>query len=552
MRRKIWKIKETDPGVNQLAQSNNLHPFLVQVLFNRGLKPEEFVSFLNPVWEGLHSPYLLPDMEIAKARVYQAVQRKEKVLVYGDYDVDGITSLAIFNEFACDFPGVFSFYIPHRIKEGYGLNSEAVRQAKKEKVSLIIAFDCGTASSEEINLAKSFGIDVIVIDHHYPGKVSAAPLALINPKRKGAAYPFPDLSAGALSFKFLQVLKGSACRQALDLAALSLVCDVVPLKGENRILLKAGLEALRVSPRPAIKALCAAGSINQKNIDTFHIGFILGPRINASGRVSHPQDALKLFLTQDAVQAASFADKLSAYNSQRRGIEAKILKEAEEKIQDNLNRDKAIVVCGENWHQGVLGIVASRLAEKYYRPSFVISFTEGLGKGSGRSIHSVHLMELLDKCSQELILYGGHEKAAGVHIQKEKLEVFKDKINSLIEENSRPEDFVPVLNIDALLKFSDIDMGLVEQLEKLKPYGEANSEAMFACFNVFKKSPLKKINSGFSLWLSDGLGAYEAVIYDKDILEVINYCERVDIAFSLQADTYHNLPKLAVRGCRLA
>jgi len=557
MRRRLWKVKELNPKAKELAKTYNISLFLVQVFLNRGIKEGDFKNILDPKFAGLHCPSLLPDIEKAVARIKQAVEREEKVLVFGDYDVDGITSLAIFHEFAGEFPNVFSFYIPHRIKEGYGLNKEAIARAKEEGASLIITFDCGTSAVEEIALAKSLKIDVIVVDHHLIGDGSIKPFAFINPKRKGSKYPFKDLSAGALSFKLLQALTDSLPEQVLDLVALSLVCDVVPLKGENRALLKGGLEAIRQSPRLAIKALCKVGSVKQENIDTFHIGYILGPRINASGRVAHAQESLELFLTEDESKVYDLASKLSEYNKLRRSIEAQILKEAEQSIRDNGGDEHAIVVSGDDWHPGVLGIVASRLADKYYRPSFVFSFNgdsgvpKQAGKGSARSVENVHLIEMLDKCADSLLVYGGHSKAAGVEIEREELENFREKINALIKEDLSPQDFIPTIDVDARLDFNNIDMGLIEGLEKLKPYGEGNSKPLFTAYNISKKGAPKKINSFYSLWLEDSEKTYEAIVYDKDILEIIDYADSFDIVFSLQANYYHNAPKLIIRNCRL-
>jgi len=552
MKRRLWKVKELNPKAEELAGTYGISAFLVQVFLNRGIGEEDFKSVLDSKLASLHCPHLLPDIGKAVARIKQAVEKEEKVLVFGDYDVDGITSLAIFHEFSKEFPKVFSFYIPHRIKEGYGLNKEAIAQAKKKKVSLIITFDCGTGAVEEIALARSLKIDVIVVDHHLIGDESIKPFAFINPKREDSKYPFKDLSAGALSFKLLQALTDSSSEQALDLVALSLVCDVVPLRGENRALLRGGLKAIRQSPRLAIKALCKAGSVKQENIDTFHIGYILGPRINASGRVAHAQESLELFLARDESKVYDLVSKLSEYNKLRQSIGAQVLKEAEQSIRDNGGDEHAIVVSGEDWHPGVLGIVASRLADKYYRPSFVFSFNEDSGKGSARSIDSVHLIEMLDRCADSLLVYGGHSKAAGVEIEREELENFREKINASIKEDLCPQDFIPTIDVDALLDFNNIDMGLAEGIEKLKPYGEGNSKPLFAAYNISKKGRPKKINSFYSLWLEDGERTFEAICYDRDILEIIDYADSFDIVFSLQVNYYHNTPKLIIRDCRLS
>ncbi len=547
MKRKIWKIKELTPYAATLGQKYQISAYLAQILLNRNIPEEDFHSFLNHDINSIHSCLLLPDIEKAVCRIKKAINDKEKILVVGDYDVDGIMSLAIFNEFIKTSPALFSFYIPHRIKEGYGLNIEVIKQAKREKRTLIIAFDCGTNSKEEIELAHSYGIDMIIVDHHHPKDGRNNPFAFINPKRKDSKYPFTELSGAALSFKLLEALIGKDAFSMLDLVALSLVCDVVPLKGENRTLLKEGLNLLKTNNRPAVSALCKVAKIRKENITAFHIGYILGPRINASGRIASASESLRMFLSDDEKEIFSIASKLQEYNQLRKDIELDILREAEQKIENNLSQNYAIVVDGEGWHSGVLGIVASRLADKYYRPSFVISFEDGLGKGSARSIHSVHLMEALEKCSKSLSTYGGHRKAAGIEIFKEGLDEFRKNINNYIKENVEAKDLIPILDIDLKLDFNDINVNFVESLESLEPFGEENPKAMFASSSVSKKSSPKKINSGYSVWLTDGKKTLEAAVYDSGLLDILEYADKFDVAYNLQKNTYHNEPVLAIR-----
>jgi len=550
MKRYLWKVKELSSQAKDIAKKCNISVFLAQVFINRDIQEVDFASFLNPTSADFHCPLLLPDIKKASDRIKSAVKHKEKVLVFGDYDVDGITSLAIFYEFSRGFPEIFSFYIPHRIEEGYGLNKEAVLEAKKRGVSLIIAFDCGTNAHEEVELAGSLGIDVIVVDHHYPKDDLNKPFAFINPQRKDSQYPFSDLSAAALSFKLLQVLTDSGCQSVLDLVILSLVCDVSPLKGENRALVKEGLRVLKKSKRLSIKALCKVSGIKQENISIFHIGYILGPRINASGRMAHAEHSLGLFFAKNETEAYNLALKLDEYNRLRRDVEAQILKEAELIVKDNAADDRAIVVSGDKWHPGVLGIVASRLSGKYYRPSFVISFDQDVGVGSGRSTQEIHLMETLDKCADSLLLYGGHGKAAGVHISRNELENFKEKINFYIKDNFDSQDFIPTLDVDVSLDFESITTGFVEDLERVEPYGEGNPEPLFAAYGIFKKSSPKKIRAGFSLWLSNQGRVFEGIVYDKNVLEIINYFDSFDIVFSLKKNNYHNIPKLVIKDCK--
>ncbi len=552
MKRQRWEVKNTLGQNKKISAGPGINPILADILLSRGVKEEEITSFLYSSLEHLHPAKLLPHIGRAKARIKKAVSKKEKVMVLGDYDVDGVTSLAVFYEFTKKHPGIFSFYIPHRVKQGYGLSNEVVNNAKKGAIDLIIAFDCGTNSYQEIRYAKSLGIDVIIVDHHLPQVKKFNPVALVNPKIKGSKYPCRDLTAAALSFKLLQFIEEKNCYHALDLVALSIVCDVVPLLGENRTLLKAGINSLKKSNRPAVKALCKIAKIKQKNINNFHIGYILGPRINASGRIAHAKDALELFLTDNTEKACEIALKLNKYNQLRKNVEKQILKEAEERIKNNLCGEHALVVGGSGWHQGVLGIVASRLKDRYCRPSFVVSFDGKKAKGSGRSVEGVHLMDMLDKCSGSLNTYGGHKKAIGMELEQAKLDLFREEINLAIGKNTDANDFISVLRIDAKLNFRQINIDFVNELGLLSPYGEANPKPLFLSEGIKKKKNIQRIKSWYSAWLTDGDKTFETILYNKDLAEIISYGEKFDIAFSLNKDSYHNYPRLILRDCRLA
>ncbi len=552
MKKYCWKVKKKLNQGADLAKKFKLHPVIAGIIANRGVRKEQLKFFLESSLTGLHSPSLLPDIKKAKKRIRQAVSSREKVMVFGDYDVDGVVSLAVFNEFAKKFPGTFSFYIPHRVKEGYGLSKEAVAKAKKNKISLIISFDCGINSCQEIDYANSLGVDVVVVDHHLPQDKLPEAIALVNPKRKDSKYPYSDLTAGGLSFKLLQALEENDCHSVIDLVALSIVCDVAPLLGENRILLKEGVKLLRESRRPAIKALCRAAKIKQENITNFHIGYILGPRVNASGRIAHAQDSLNLFLVDDQEKADQLALKLNQHNRLRKNVEKQILKEAEQKIKTDLCGEHALVIGDSGWHPGVLGIVASRLKDKYYRPSIVVSFDNGVAKGSGRSTEDIHLIEMLHKCSDSLTVYGGHKKAVGMELEEEKLDLFRQNINLAIQENMDSAASLPTIEIDAKLKLKQIDNDFVSQLESLSPFGEGNPKPLFLAEKLSKKKNIEKIKSWFSVWLTDQERVFEAITYSKDLAEIINYGEKIDVVFSLDKNGFHNHPRLVLRDCRLS
>jgi single-stranded-DNA-specific exonuclease len=550
MSSKSWNIRELSNEAIKLAVEQKFSPIFAQILLNRNINADSLGAFLNPSLEALHDPFDLPDMDKAVEVIKGTLNRGAKILVAGDYDVDGVTSLAIFHEYIKDYPGQYQFYIPHRVHDGYGLSKEAVDKAREFGAGLLVAFDCGTNSVVEVEYATMHKIDVVVIDHHHPQDDFNLPLAFVNAKRKDSAYPFSELSSGALSFKLLQALTGKINYEALGLAAISIVCDVVPLVGENRIILKQGLDQLQGSQLPAIRALCEAVKIDQSSLSVFHLGFVLGPRINASGRVAHAQDALDLFLSDDIIDARAAAVKLCEYNVLRKAIELDIFKAAD--ISAAVTPQcAAVVACGDNWHPGVLGIVASRLCEKYERPAFVISFDGDIGKGSCRSIDGLHLMDALSACGTLLTEYGGHKKAAGISLHKDNVDEFKLKLNEIIKNYHVGESADVAINIDARLSFADVNLVLVHELEQLKPFGEGNPKALFAAFDVLKKSTPRKIKFGYTVWLSCGGFTYEATFYDEDFVALLEGGEKFNILFNLEHNTYHNTPRIALKDIQI-
>ncbi len=473
--RKQWNVKKLSGKAKQLGNKYHLSPIIAQILINRDIEENDFLSFLNSTGK-IHSPDTLPDIDKASSRIKKAVKEKEKIVLFGDYDVDGLTSLAIFYDYIKGTKANFSFYVPHRIKEGFGLNREAVKNIKAQGASLIVSFDCGTNSYEEIEYASSLGMDMVVVDHHQPKPGRTPSYAFVNPRRESSAYPFKDLSAATVAFKLVQALEGKDCFHLLDLVALSIVCDVMPLRGENRYLLEEGIKRLRISERASVNALCEAAGLDRNKIEVFHLGYILGPRINASGRVNTAYDALHMLLAEDIDSAREYAKKLNGYNRLRRNIESSMLKEAQDHIACGKDDDPVLVVYKEGWHYGVLGIVASRLTGMYHKPAFVIGFNDGLGKGSARSIEKFNLMKALGQCEDYLSSYGGHKKAAGIEISYKYVEGFKRKINNVARDTLKPSDFLSVINIDSDIKFSDINEKFVNDIYKLKPFGEGNPE----------------------------------------------------------------------------
>ena len=463
--------------------------------------------------------------------------------------MDGITSLVIFYEYLKNFTSSVFFYIPHRIEEGYGLNIEAIKRMKKEGTSLLICFDCGTDAYQEIEKAKSEGIDVIVVDHHTPKRRDFSPYAFINPKRADSSYSFKRLSSAALSFKLVWALEEKMPLYLLDLVALSVVCDVVPLKGENRILLKEGIKWLRSGHRETINILCRAAKINFHHLAPFHLGYILGPRINASGRVSSAREALNLFLVEDKKEKEKIAYQLEKYNQKRRAIEAQIIEEAESMVTDK--DDFVYVLYKDNWHPGVLGIVASKFTEKYWRPTFIIGVEGKLGRGSARSIPQVDLVEILKPCQEYLIEYGGHKKACGFKIYREHLEEFREKLNQITKEKLEGSYPYPFWEIDIKVRFKDINLSLLREIEKLGPFGEDNEPPLFLTSKVLPKSLPKKKNSKYSFWLSDGSLTLEAIIGDEQLIDIVNYGSYLDIIYYPQNSSSNQI-KLVIKDLRLS
>ena len=547
--RKEWKIKKFSEKSLDLAKKYSLHPITIQLLLNRNIKEEDFSSFLNPQMRNLFSPFLLPDMDKAVYRIKEALEKKEKIVLFGDYDVDGITSLLIFYDYLKDSSFSFSFYIPHRLEEGYGLNKEAIKKIKKEKASLLICFDCGTNAYEEIEEAYNLGIDTIVIDHHTPKKNLNLAYAFVNPKRSDSSYPFKDLSSAALTFKLVWALKEKIPLHLLDLVALSIVCDVVPLKGENRILLKEGIKWLRSGHREEIELLCRSARLNLQNLTPYHIGYILGPRLNACGRISSALKVLNFFLTKDKNEKKNLAYQLEEYNQQRRKIEIEVTEEAEAMVNEE---DFVHVLYKERWHPGVLGIVASRIAEKYWRPTFVVGINQMIGRGSARSIPQVNLVEVLSLCQKYLITYGGHRKACGFKIYESNLEAFKEEINSIVKDKLNGVFPRPFWEIDMKIKFKNLNFKLLEEIKKLEPFGEENNLPLFLTQKVFLKSSPKKEGGKYQLWVSDNELTMEAVIYDKELIDFVNYNSSLDIIYSLEKSFYPNQIRLVIKDIRLS
>lgn len=476
---KLWKIY---PKVSD--------DIFEQLLKNRGVW-EKREEFLNPKYEDLPDPFLLSGVKMASDLILKTISKKKKIALFGDYDADGVPGTALLYEALKKLGVVPEVYIPTR-EEGYGLNERAIRKLKKQAVNLLITVDCGIKDVKEIKLAQKLGMDVIVTDHHEVPKILPPARVIINPKKKNERYPTREISGGAVAFKLVQGLAKKSTRisesflkWSLDLVGITTICEVVPLLEENRILAKFGLIVLAKTRRVGLQKLYQVAGINQQKIDTWTVGFQIGPRINAPGRMDSATNSFYLLTTQDEILAQKLAYNLNQINILRQKKLDRVLKEAQEKIQkQKLYQKKVVLIDGEGWPSGIIGLVAGKLQEKYARPVLVIERRGEKGKGSARSVNGFHLVEVLDELSQLLLTHGGHAKAAGFSLEMRHLESLYDKLLEIAETKLKDRDLIPKIQIDAELPAKKINLNLLNDLKKLEPFGLGNPKPIFLTRNL--------------------------------------------------------------------
>ncbi len=550
---KIWQVAAVNHELErQLADELGISSLLARLLINRGIKDSLSAKlFLSPQLTQLHDPYLLNDMAPAVERLRQAKAKKERILVYGDYDVDGITGVTLLISVLKKWGSQVSYYIPHRIKEGYGLNKIVIEKACRDGISLIITVDCGITAFEEVAYARQKGIEVIITDHHQPGENLPQAVAVINPGRRDSSYPFRELAGVGVAFKLVQALAmqpGSSDFSAsiwkhLDLVALGTIADVSPLRGENRILVKYGLQELTQTGKPGLQALIEMTGIKDKEITPIHVGFILAPRLNAGGRMGEGGRGVKLLLAKSREEALPLAQSLDSENKKRQQIEAQTVKEGISRIKEevDLESERVIVLADELWHQGVIGIAASRLMQKFYRPVILIALDKNQGKGSARSIESFHLFQALRECQDLLLALGGHSLAAGLTISREKIKHLKGRMNEIANSQLSKEDLIPKLKIDSQLRLKDINLKLIENLDLLGPFGKGNARPLFASPGVeLLGSPHLVKNNHLKLRVTEGGLVREAIGFkmgDK-LSELTGEATSVDLAYSLEINAW--------------
>lgn len=525
---KTWLIKTTDPHLKKsLCAQISSNPLIAHLLINRGLSNKEEVdNFFDCPLSTLYDPFLLKDMDKAVKGITQAIEKKEKIMVYGDYDLDGLSAMAILILTLKELGANVIHYIPNRLEEGYGLNHQAVLKAHHLGVKLLITVDCGISSKKEVEALTNFGIDTVITDHHQPQEeLMPKCRAVINPRQKGCSYPYKHLSGVGIAYKLALALLGKERKyfldNHLDLVALGTIADVVPMSGENRILTKHGLLRLKKTKKPGLRALIEVSGLGGKTclpagreITCSYVGYILAPRLNASGRMGSAEKSLRLLLTENEQEASDLARYLNQENKNRQREEAKILKEALIKIEKEVNfkDDYAIVLWDKNWHAGVLGIVASRLVEQFYRPVILISSKEKLGKGSGRSIDNFHIFEALKKCRKYLTGFGGHAGAAGLTLSENNLIKFKESFQKVAKETIKAADLIPSLQIEDEIPLNLLNFNLIEEIEKLNPFGPENPRPVFCSRKISIKNHPRAIGeNGLKFWVTDGKITCEAV-----------------------------------------
>lgn len=486
--------QEEQEAAAQLAANGAVGNIASKLLVKRGITtPEAAQKFFRPQLHDLHDPFLMKDMDIAVNRLNEAMGKKEKILIYGDYDVDGCTAVALVYRFLQKYYSNLDFYIPDRYEEGYGVSKRGVDLAYTNGVSLIIVLDCGIKAIEEIQYAKDKGIDFIICDHHVPDDILPPAVAILNAKRPDATYPYKDLSGCGVGFKFMQafaISNGIAFSQLiplLDLVVVSIASDIVPIMGENRILAYHGLRQLNNNSSVGLKAIINICDLQNKELTMNDIIFKIGPRINASGRMQNGRASVELLIEHDLDEAFEKAKQINLYNEERKELDKKMTEEANKLVEESpqLKESSAIILCNEAWHKGVIGIVASRLTELYFRPSVVLTRSGDFLTGSARSINGFDVYKAIESCRDLLENFGGHTYAAGLSLKAENLEAFRERLNEYVEENITSDYSVPELNIDTEIKFYDINYRLANDLRRMRPFGPGNEKPIFCTHNVY-------------------------------------------------------------------
>ena len=488
-----------------LAREVGIHPALGKLLFDRGITTSQQARhFFRPQLTELHDPFTMNDMQVAVDRLNLAMGRKERIMVYGDYDVDGCTAVALVYKFLQQFYSNIDFYIPDRYEEGYGISKKGIDFAAQTGVGLIIVLDCGIKAVEEIAYAKSLGIDFIICDHHVPDEVLPCAVAILNPKRLDNHYPDVNLSGCGVGFKFMQAFAASngiefnKLTSLLDLCSVSIASDIVPIMGENRILAYHGLRCLNANPSIGLQAIIEVCGLADRELTMNDIIFKIGPRINASGRMQNGKEAVELLVEKDYQMALERAGKINLYNEARKDLDKQMTEEAVEQVKDQpgLDQRRSIVIYNKAWHKGVIGIVASRLTEQYYRPAVVLTLSDGMATGSARSVSGFDVYKAVQSCEDLLENFGGHTYAAGLTLPVEHIDEFTKRFEQYVADHILDEQTEASLDIDAILDFKDITFRFYQQLRKFAPFGPSNLKPIFCTKRVYDYGTSKVVGRG--------------------------------------------------------
>jgi single-stranded-DNA-specific exonuclease len=553
---KRWIELEADEKIVQQLQTElNIHPVLCKLLVLRNIKTfDEAKDFFRPNLNKLHDPFLMRDMDKAITRIETAIANNERILIYGDYDVDGTTAVSLVYSYFNDFYDNICYYIPDRYTEGYGISFQGIDFAKDNNVSLIIALDCGIKANDKVDYANERNIDFIICDHHLPGDVLPNAVAVLDPKRNDCSYPFDELSGCGIGFKLIQAyaeknkLNAEKIYDQLDLVAVSIASDLVPITGENRILAKFGCDRINQNPRAGIKALMSELKLS-RNLDITDLVFIIGPRINAAGRIAHGSEAVTLLIENDYDVAIEKTKKVQQNNTDRKTIDKDITDEAFAMIDNNetLIHKKTTVLYQEHWHKGVVGIVASRMIEKYYRPTIILASSNGKAVGSGRSVPGFDLYDAIDSCSEHLVQFGGHKYAAGLTIELDKIQDFSDAFEKIVRDRITADQQIPQVEIDAEIELTDINDKFFNILEQMQPFGPGNMRPTFVTKDVYDTGYSKVLNGNHLKLniLKDGQSPKNGVGFGMgNYMKLMEQKETVDICYQLYANEWNNQIKI--------
>lgn len=563
---------EKQQAVDNISAQCELSAPISEILVRRGVKsPAEADRFFSPLTRDLHDPFLMRDMEKAVNRLNKAMGAKERIMIYGDYDVDGVTAVALVYKYLQNYYSNIEYYIPTRYEEGYGISIKSIDYASENDVKLIIVLDCGIKAWKEIEYAKNKGIDFIICDHHVPDEILPSAVAILNPKMPDSTYPCPYLSGCGVGFKFMQAFALSngltnhgELDSLLDLVAVSIAADIVPIVDENRIMAFHGLRRLNSNPNLGLRSIIRICKLTNKEITISDVIFKIGPRINASGRMQSGMESVDLLVTRDLHDAYEKGQHIDQYNRDRKELDRRITDEANALIEQNVQivqENKSIVICNKDWHKGIIGIVASRLTELYYKPSVVLTLSNGIATGSSRSVQGFDVYAAVNESRDLLMNFGGHTYAVGLSLKEENIPEFKRRFEKYVSDHIKPNQLYPMMEIDAEITFSDINSENISCLKRLNPHGLGNQKPLFFSRNVFDFGTSKLVGKNLEhikLELEDNSTSrvLSAIAFNmSQYFEHIHAHKPIDICYTIEQNKHQNMSdtvQLMIRDIRLS